>query len=269
MKYLLCFLMTCSVCFSEDLNVDNLDAAAVTIKANGGQGSGSIILKKMMVGGEEKTVAFVLTAAHVISTHRSIRTEIKDGVEKKVVEFSDPGILQEIYFKGRRVGEIKLDAKVIRYSDSEEGHDLAILMLYANDKFSNGISFVQDEDYVPPKGMPVIHIGSSNGQIGSNSFTVGNISQTGRLLDGIGSGSGFVFDQTSVSSAPGSSGCMILRQSDGKLCGMLVRGGSPTFNFIVPIRRIREWSEKAKVEFLFDESAPVPSLEEVLKTSIE
>jgi S1-C subfamily serine protease len=264
--FLLCF----SSVSADEVNVDTLDAAAVTIKASGGEGSGSIIIKEMVVDsdGTKEPVTFCLTAAHVIARNRSISTKIKDGKEIKVIEFSDPGLLQEIHYKGRNVGEVKLSGKVVRYSDADKGHDIAVIMLYSPDKFKDSVKFEQDTEYIPPKGMKVIHIGSSNGQIGSNSFTSGNISQTGRLLN-VGSGSGFVFDQTSAPAEPGSSGCMIVRESDGVYIGMLVRGGSSTFNFIVPVRRLHEWSEEVDAEFLFKEDAEVPTLKEFLKHPIE
>jgi len=270
LKYCLVVLLCFGSVNADELNVDNLDAAAVTIKASGSEGSGSIIIKEMVVDakGTKEKVTFCLTAAHVIARNRSISTKIKNGREIKIVEFSDPGLLQEIHFKGRNVGEIKLSGKVVRYSDADDGHDIALIMLYTPDTFKNSVTFEQDTTYIPPKGMKVIHIGSSNGQIGSNSFTSGNISQTGRLLN-VGSGSGFVYDQTSAPAEPGSSGCMIVRESDGRYIGMLVRGGSSTFNFIVPVRRLHEWSAEVGAEFLFNEQAEVPSLKDFLKKPIE
>ena len=268
------FFLACSISIGQGLDreiVDRLDNSAVTLKAKFGQGSGSVILRDIVINeaGDTRQIAFVLSAAHVVADHRSVRTIIDgSGVPKKRVEFSDAGILQELYRDGRRVGEIKLDAKIIRYSDSEDGHDLVILMVYA-DKFNHSLTFVQDENYIPPKGLRVVHIGSSNGQIGSNSFTTGNISQTGRLLGGIGSGSGVVFDQTSAPAEPGSSGCMIIRESDGRCLGVLVRGGSSTFNFIVPIRRVREWASSVGMDFLFVDDAECPTLDEILSQPIE
>ncbi|HAT67623.1 MAG TPA: hypothetical protein DCS66_24005, partial [Flavobacteriaceae bacterium] len=49
------------------------------------------------------------------------------------------------------------------------------------------------------------HVGSLLGQTGSNSMTRGIVSQVGRVLN-LGSGDGTVFDQTTVTAFPGSSG---------------------------------------------------------------
>ena len=270
-KLLLIFLLCFASTSYGQTDVDKLDSAAVTIKASQGQGSGSIIIKDVVVDsdGTIEKVAFCLTAAHVIQSHRSVRSVIENGKDIKIIEFSDPGILQELYSKGRRIGELKLDAKVIRYSDADDGDDLALLMLYARNKFDNSVEFIQDKEYIPNKGMRVIHIGSSNGQVGSNSFTAGNISQTGRLLPNVGSGSGVIFDQTSAPAEPGSSGCMIVEEETGKYIGMLVRGGSSTFNFVVPVRRMWKWAEKNNVEFILQDTYPPVILEEILKQPIE
>lgn len=269
MKYLLCFLMTCSVCFSDDLNIENLDAAAITISSGNSEGSGSVINKVVLVNGKEENVTFILTAAHVLEGVKVTRSQVIKGVEKKIVEFKDPLILQDVYAKGRKIGSISFSAKVIRYSDSETGHDIAILMVYARDKFIHSVKFVQDKEYVPPKGMELIHIASMHGTAGSNSFTKGNLSQVGRLLDGVGTNSK-IFDQVSCSALPGSSGGQILRASDGLYIGCLVRGGQGgQFNFIIPVRRLHEFSKETGVEFLFDEVAAPPSLEELLKGEIE
>ena len=62
------------------------------------------------------------------------------------------------------------------------------------------------------------------------------MSQVGRVLD-LGSGGGTVFDQTTVTAFPGSSGGGVFL-TDGKYVGMLVRGAGETFNLIVPVRRM-------------------------------
>ena len=79
-------------------------------------------------------------------------------------------------------------------------------------------------------------------------MTRGIVSQVGRVLS-LGTGDGTVFDQTTVTAFPGSSGGGVFlseRSGDkaGQYMGMLVRGAGETFNLIVPVRRMRSWAAK-------------------------
>ena len=55
----------------------------------------------------------------------------------------------------------------------------------------------------------------------------------------------------------------------GKYVGMLVRGAGETFNFIVPVRRMRKWAKKQNVLWALDEKQTTPSYEDILKLPIE
>lgn len=92
-------------------------------------------------------------------------------------------------------------------------------------------------------------MGSFLGQDGSNSFSEGLISQIGRTLYD------HVFDQSSATAFPGSSGGGIFNAETGEYIGTLVRGKGETLTYYVPIRRIKEWAKRHNIEFLFDESA--------------
>jgi len=87
-------------------------------------------------------------------------------------------------------------------------------------------------------------------------------------------GDGVIFDQTTVTAFPGSSGGGVFlteRGGDdaGKYVGMLVRGAGETFNFIVPVRRMRKWAKKQNVLWALDEKESTPSYEDILKLPIE
>ena len=110
-------------------------------------------------------------------------------------------------------------------------------------------------------------------KVGSNSMTRGIMSKVGRVLD-LGSSGGAVFDQTTVTAFPGSSGGGVYlsdRSDDhsGEYVGMLVRGAGEGFNFIVPVRRMNEWANKVKVGWALDDSIAAPSIEELLDQPIE
>ena len=166
-----------------------------------------------------------------------------------------------------------MDAKVIKYSDSENGEDLALLMVRKRDFISKGVKFHVNNDKPISLGTELYHVGSLLGQVGSNSQTRGIMSQVGRVLD-LGTGDGVVFDQTSCPGFPGSSGGGVFLSEKsgtnaGKYVGMLVRGAGETFNLIVPVRRMKEYSEKENILWAIDENAKTPTLEEIVSLPIE
>ena len=257
----------------------HLQDVSVTVKTWGGEGSGVIVTRTVPVTsntlGKPKTVKvnFVWTAAHVIDGLRSVRTVIKNGQAKKIVEFKDAQIVQELVEDGRRVGEMKMEAKVVKYSDSENGEDLALLMIRKKGYIDQSVTFYKAEGKPVAIGTELYHVGSLLGQTGSNSMTRGICSQVGRVLD-LGTGDGVVFDQTTVTAFPGSSGGGVFlseRSKDkaGQYVGMLVRGAGETFNLIVPVRRMREYAKKQGVLWAIDSNYPVPTLSEITAMSVE
>ena len=279
---LVAFLLICNTLLAqaEDKLVQHLQDISVTVKAPGAlgesQGSGVIItreVKSSKEGNETEVVNFVWTAAHVVDNLRSVRNIIENGQPKKVIEFKDAQIVQELVENGRKVGEIKMDARVIRYSDSEDGQDLALLMIRKRNFVAASAQFYLEDDQIIPIGTELFHVGSLLGQVGSNSMTRGIMSKVGRVLD-LGSSGGAVFDPTTVTAFPGSSGGGVYLSdqngdNSGKYIGMLVRGAGEGFNFIVPVRRMNEWANKVKVPWALDPAVAIPSVKELLDQPIE
>lgn len=248
---------------------DYLQQISVTIKSGDTQGSGTLVTRK--VG--EDTVTFIWTAGHVVDNLRSVRKIITaDGGTRVLVEFRDPQIVQELYQNGRRVGETKLDCKVIKYSDADYGEDLAVLMIRRINAYPMTISakFHKDANYIPPIGVDLSHCGSLLGQFGANSYTTGVLSQTGRMLEGKGANNK-VFDQVTAVAFPGSSGGGMYLKDDGVYIGMLTQGVQHLqgFNFIVPIRRIHKWAADSKIGWAIDPSVLMPSKDEIEKIPVE
>ena len=244
MKSLMLVILLASTAMSQVPDKDlyqHLQDVSVTVKSFAGEGSGVIVTREVALSnGKKEKVNFVWTAAHVVDGLRSVRSVIKDGRPSKVVEFKDAQIVKELVEDGRRVGEIKMEAKIIKYSDSENGEDLALLMIRKKGFIDKTTTFHTADDPVPI-GTELYHVGSLLGQIGSNSMTRGILSQVGRVLD-LGTGDGVVFDQTSCPGFPGSSGGGVFlsernKGHEGHYVGMLVRGAGETFNLIVPVRR--------------------------------
>jgi S1-C subfamily serine protease len=253
----LALLATCVASAAAQSVVPDLQAISVTIRAGGSQGSGVLFTRG------ERT--FVWTAAHVVDGLRHTRTVIVEGTPKLIVEFEDAKIVQEFKEDGRRIGESVMDCRIVRYSDSEQGEDLALLEVRKHNFTTASARFYSGS--IPEIGTELYHVGSLLGQFGANSLTAGNVSQIGRVLD-LKPG-GTIFDQTTVTAFPGSSGGGVFLKSNGEYVGMLVRGAGEGFNFIVPIRRMRAWAQSAKVEWAIDSSVPVPSEAELKKLPIE
>jgi S1-C subfamily serine protease len=265
MKYLLIILLSLvagSPAFATDI-VDKLQAISVTIKSGGSSGSGVLFTRE---DGEECRT-YVWTAAHVCDNLRDTREVIIKGDKKMVVEFGDAAIVSEFHQDGRRIGEMKLDARVVRYSDSENGEDLCLLEVRKRNfvPLETSVEFYDGE--LPKIGTKLLHVGSLLGQTGANSLTSGLVSQNGRVLD-LGA-NGKVFTQSTCTAFPGSSGGGVFLEADGRCVGLLVRGSGESFNFYVPHTRIRQWAKDAQVEWAIDRDVPMPSEDDMRKLPVE
>ena len=240
-----------------------LQDISVTIRSEGSysksEGSGVLITRK--VGTE--TVTFVWTCAHVVDNLRNVRTVIEDGNNKKVVEFDDVQIIKELVEDGRRVGEMKMDAEVIKFSDADDGEDLALLMVRARDYGKESARFYLDkESDIIPIGTPLFHVGSLLGQMGANSMTSGIVSQVGRIRNKV------EYDQTTVTAFPGSSGGGVYLY-DGRYVGMIVRGAGEGFNLMVPVRRMKRWATEHDIMWAIDPKLKMPTMKEINELPIE
>ena len=245
---------------------DHLQNVSVTIRSEGdfsiGEGSGVIFTRKDAKGNQ---VNFVWTAAHVIDNLRKTRKTVINGMPKTLVEFKDPMVVKEIRQNGRTVGRLQMDAEVLKYSDADDGHDLALLRVRKLNFVTDTVTFYLDKK-IPPLGEDLLHVGSLLGQMGANSMTDGIYSQHGRLIKSLNK---HVFDQTTCTAFPGSSGGGVYLKSDARYVGMLVSGAGEGFNVIVPVRRMIDYCEKHKIMWALDRSIPMPSEDDLKKLPIE
>ena len=246
---------------------DHLQNVSVTIRSEGeysnGEGSGVIFTRKDAKG---NSVSFVWTAAHVIDNLRSTRKVVVDGTPKTLVEFKDPMVVKEIRQDGRTVGRLQMDAEVLKYSDADDGHDLALLRIRKYNFVKDTVTFHLNRDDIPKLGTDLLHVGSLLGQMGANSMTDGIYSQHGRLIKSLNK---YVFDQTTVTAFPGSSGGGVYLKSNANYIGMLVRGAGEGFNLIVPVRRMQDYCEKHKIMWALDPSVAMPEEDDLKKMPIE
>ena len=245
---------------------DHLQNVSVTIRSEGewsaGEGSGVIFTRKDAKGNQ---VNFVWTAGHVIDNLRKTRKTVVDGTPKTIVEFKDPMVVKEIRQNGRTVGRLQMDAEVLKYSDADNGHDLALLRVRKFNFVTDTVTFYLDKK-IPPLGEDLLHVGSLLGQMGANSMTDGIYSQHGRLIKSLNK---HVFDQTTCTAFPGSSGGGVYLKKDARYVGMLVRGAGEGFNLIVPVRRMVDYCQKHKIMWALDKNVAMPTEDELKKLPIE
>lgn len=257
---LLAAVMLAFTSFAADTSIPTyLQDVSVTIRSGNAEGSGVIFSRKDANGA---TVNLVWTAAHVVADLRSEREVVTpDGAKRTIVEFKDAHITKELIEDGRRVGRLELDAEIIRYSDPDNGEDLALMRLRKKNFVDVSVRFYAGTE-MPALGTELYHVGSLLGHEGANSMTSGIYSQHGRLIDKT------IFDQTTVAAFPGSSGGGVFLR-DGQYVGMLVRGAGETFNLIVPIRRMSAWAKTAKIEWAINPKVDMPKDDDLKTLPIE
>jgi hypothetical protein len=245
---------------------DHLQNVSVTVRSEGafsnGEGSGVIFTRKDAKGNQ---VNFVWTAAHVIDNLRKTRKTVVNGAPKTIVEFKDPVVVKEIRQNGRTVGRLQMDAEVLKYSDATNGHDLALLRVRKFNFVTDTVAFYLDKE-IPKLGEDLLHVGSLLGQMGANSMTDGIYSQHGRILKSLNK---HIFDQTTVTAFPGSSGGGVYLKTDARYIGMLVRGAGEGFNLIVPIRRMQDYCEKHKLMWALDPKVKMPDEDDLKEMPVE
>lgn len=239
----------------------HLQDVSVTIKAGYAEGSGTAIVREI---GKEKTT-FIWTAAHVVDGLRKTKEVIAaDGTKRTKVAFDDCALVQEVRQDGRRVGEWKFDAQIVKFSAEQ---DLALLKVRKVGFLDASAAFHLAED-IPAVGTELFHCGSPGGQsVGANSVTDGSVAQIGRTFQGEDG----EFDQATVSSLPGSSGGGVFDKTTGEYVGMLTMGlrGQDSFAYYIPVRRMQKWAKDVGLLWAIDPSVDPPTPEELKKIPVE
>jgi S1-C subfamily serine protease len=168
--------------------------------------------------------------------------------------FKNPTIKQEFRDGGRAIGKSDIEAKVIAYSDPDDGEDLALLEVLQDNFRPTTVSAKFDlTGSIQQIGTKLIHVGCTLGTY--DSVSLGIISQTDRDLLKTGK----MFEQTTVMGYPGSSGGGVYLE-DGKYIGMLTQGAGPGLNFIIPMRRIIPWAKKMGILWALNPETPVAAV---------
>lgn len=248
-----------------------LQSISVNVKAGLSQGSGTLIIIHGEEGNDNARSVWVLTAAHVVSGLRKVDTRIDGGRETKIVRYDDAVVVQEQISKGRSVGTVSYDAKVINV-DSDR--DIALLRVRKDDAFLplgediKRIDFYLGE-HIPGAGTGIYHCGAPGGfEVGGTAtLTHGIISRVGVKIVEYGGSEFGIFDQTDCAALPGSSGGMVVRASDGKWVGMITLGlrSSSSFHWFVPVRSVKEWAKEIGAEWLLNHEIKKPKDEDFMK----
>jgi S1-C subfamily serine protease len=225
-----------------DETAEYLQDISVTIGAGYSQGSGVLFRRGDRV--------FVWTAAHVVDGLRTTTrvTDPKTGTSRTVIKFKDAMVIKHLIEDGRTIGKTEWNSRVLRYSEKQ---DLAILQVRSKNFVGNQSVKFYNDSKPPSVGSELWHCGSLLGEMGSNSITTGVVSQHGRLIDQV------VYDQTTVTAFPGSSGGGVYLKN-GEYVGMLVRGAGEGFNLIVPVRRLVSWAKKVDAMWAIDPEIEFP-----------
>jgi len=217
-----------------------LQSITVKVIADYSSGTGVLITRKI----SDVTKTFVLTAAHVV-----------DGLKNTDGTFREALIYREYRVNGFKVSNEEIPAIIIAY---DRDNDIAILEVNEDNYTTEERTcefYLQDK--IPPPGTTLIHVGCTFGHY--NSVMPGIMSQTYVFLPNIPESNGKVFDQTSIPAFPGSSGGGVFLEN-GQYVGMVTLwAGYPCLNWMVPVRRIQEWTRSIEMEWIIDPSIPVPT----------
>lgn len=231
---------------------------SVMVRVHKAAGSGVIF--------KNGSTTFVWTAAHVIEPNQKVQTVIdgRTGRPKVKITYDDAMVVRELQENGRKVGELRYFARVVRYSDGDKGgDDLALLRLYKQGAFERSVTFLDDRT-IPVPGVALWHVGSMSGGEGLNSVSQGVFAAAGRLRASFRAeelASPRVYDQINVTALKGCSGGGVFRQQDGVCIGLLTEGLSNSVeapNCIVPARRIREFAHRTHCDYAVNARVAVP-----------
>ena len=232
-----------------------LQSISVKVVVGDGSGSGIAFTRK---DAEGKPITFIWTAAHIFTHHDNDLFSLLVSTNAPGIPTQFADIQQVIEKNGVVIGKKTKSAKLLKFSDNENGEDLAILKVIG-DYFNNNTVIFNLTGNLPRIGQELYSIGSPYGL--AQSFSSGYYSFIGRNMDGI------LFDQTTCVIYPGSSGGGIF-STDGKYEGMSNVMRASSINFIAPIRRIKKWTEREHIEWTLDPSCPMPSEKELKKLSM-
>jgi len=227
---------------SKETVLNKLDAVTFMVESGTGTGTGTLFSRRDNKG---DLVHFIWTAGHVVE-------RLKVGPdENMVVQFKPVKVTKIDLVGGVRVDKASYVAHVIKFSGIKGGDDLALLELEDKNVFKENDSTVFSGPQLVKPGTFLYHVGCMFGESGYNSISEGILANNGRIIYGK------VFDQTSTTVFPGSSGGGVF-DSRGEYVGMVTMMRQANMNFIIPMRRIMTWAKENHLEWALNKSVYMP-----------
>lgn len=234
--FLLCAIMFCSfgVVTAEPTVAERCQNNTIVITIGEGHGSGVLFTRTNTDGNE---VTFIWTVAHFTGY-----TMKPNGA------FHPVKIVR---------GDKKAEAIVLRTSDNDITHDIALLQITDN-SFHGDAEFYQPFNHVKV-GQSVIHVGTPLGKLHECSVFCGCVSFVDREFNTSLVLKPRMTDQINITIGGGCSGGGVFDAKTGGILGLASINTAPTILFITPTRYIYEWAKSHDCLWAFDRQVPLPT----------
>ena len=159
-------------------------------------------------------------------------------------------------------GDEEARAKVLRASDYEIIHDIALLQITSGTIFHGDAEFYRAFNHVKV-GQSIIHVGTPGIPIAPTfhelSVFIGNISYINRNFNLFTVAKPRFVDQINVTSGHGCSGGGVFDAKTGDILGFVSLGTVCGVSFTVPTRYIYEFAKSHDCLWAFDREVPLPN----------
>ena len=220
----------------------HLDDVTVLIETKRGSGTGTLFSRRDDKG---NLVHFVWTAGHVIESSKV------GPLEDMSVSFTNVSVAKMNLVGGAMLEKVSYPVKVIKFSSARGGDDLALLELVEKNVFKENESVTFASPSLVAPGTLLYHVGCMFGQTGYNSVSEGMLANNGRIIYGR------IFDQTTTTVFPGSSGGGIFNEY-GEYVGMVTMMRQANMNYIIPVRRMVVWAKENGLEWAMNKDVRMP-----------
>lgn len=228
-----CLLLCTASAFAEPTIAERCQNNTVVVTDGMGHGSGVLFTRTDAAGNE---VTFVWTVGHVAN-----HVMRPDGT------FHELTVIR---------GDKRARAIVLRSSDNEIDHDVALLRIVGSADFHGDAEFYRAFKHVRV-GQPVIHVGTPLGVVHECSVYCGNVCYVDREYRYRPVLRPRLVDQINVTCLPGCSGGGVFDAETGGILGFVTIGNTETIACITPTRYIYEWAKSHDCLWAFDREVPL------------
>lgn len=231
MKAIILLLTFCPFSAAGTTIAERCQNNTVVVTSNYGHASGVLFTRA------DGQMTFVWTVAHAVN--RVIKS---DGT------FDNLTII-----RNDKIAE----ARILRASNHEIDHDVALLQIIDSDIFNGDTKFYQPNHPVIV-GQPVIHVGTPLGKIYECSVFFGHISYVNRLYNRHPVVVPRLVDQIDITLMGGCSGGGIFDANNGQIMGVMSIGCHNVIGSMTPTRYIYAWAKSHDCLWAFDRNIALP-----------